>query len=327
MGLKLHILNSDGYTIAILQHYSLDLAYGVEENNFELSYTDELPSDVRISNGCMWMIPDSEYGGIIDTIEDDNGSITFQGRSWQGVLERKILEPTAGQDYLRVQGSLSTVLADLVARCHLSTLIEADSELVSVTVSYQFNRYVSLYSGLRSLFNAYQMTVVVYWDLSKNKLVLSARRQNKLTRASEQVDLKATRVYRPVNHLIGLGQGELRNRATSHWYADRQGNVSQSQTLTGVDEVEEIYDYSSEDNAKLADDTRKKLLEYQNESKAELTLNDPTDDLYVGDIVSAYSPVTGLSLTNPVGKKVVTIDDGVLSVDYTLTSKITVTNY
>ena len=319
MGIKLYILNSDRLPIAVLQHYSLDLAYGDDENDFELSFTDILPEDVTVTAGCLWYVSDSEYGGIIDTIQDNDGAVSYRGRCWHGVLANKIIEPDSGQDYYRVNGSLASIFTTLINRHKLSQLIMVDPETPNIVSGvFQFNRYITLFEGLLSLCDSLRFTVSLKWDSAHHMLLLGAQPRRIITRSTSMVTLDTTRVFRPVNHLIGLGQGELKDRATSHWYADSRGNVSQSQSLFGVDEVTAIYDYSSEDNAKLADDTRKKLAEYQGESVAKLTINNPSETLRLGDIFTARSTITGMSLTQPIGKKVVTIDEGILSVDYSL---------
>ena len=45
-----------------------------------------------------------------------------------------------------------------------------------------------------------------------------------------------------VNHLICLGSGELRNRTVVHLYVDGNGNISQTQTFTGLEERAEVLD-------------------------------------------------------------------------------------
>ena len=40
-----------------------------------------------------------------------------------------------------------------------------------------------------------------------------------------------------VNHLICLGQGELKNRIVRHLYVDQNGNIGSTQYYTGVDEI------------------------------------------------------------------------------------------
>ena len=44
----------------------------------------------------------TEYGGRIDGVCVDTGkeTVTYSGRTWQGILSKKIVCPDDGQDYL-----------------------------------------------------------------------------------------------------------------------------------------------------------------------------------------------------------------------------------
>ena len=41
------------------------------------------------------------------------------------------------------------------------------------------------------------------------------------------------------------GKGDLEERQVIHLYADSRGNISHTQSLTGIQEVVRVYDYSS----------------------------------------------------------------------------------
>ena len=62
---------------------------------------------------------------------------------------------------------------------------------------------------------------------------------------SDQMNFQISSNERPVNHLICLGKGDLSERMVRHLYMDVRGNISETQTFFGVDEVTETYDYSN----------------------------------------------------------------------------------
>ena len=62
---------------------------------------------------------------------------------------------------------------------------------------------------------------------------------------SDQMNFQISSNERPVNHLICLGKGDLSERMVRHLYMDARGNISETQTFFGVDEVTETYDYSN----------------------------------------------------------------------------------
>ena len=130
---------------------------------------------------------------------------------------------------------------------------------------------------------------------------------------SERVGFDAERTYRPTNHLIGLGAGEGTSREVVHWYADASGAVSQTQTLFGLDEVEDTYDYSGSED--LSADTRARLAEMQGQGAFDVDLPDGAR-LDVGDVVTASDAATGLSVEAQVTKVVVSVTRGRATVSY-----------
>ena len=58
-----------------------------------------------------------------------------------------------------------------------------------------------------------------------------------------------------------LGKGELAQRTVIDLYADESGNVSKTQSMFGIDEVERAYDYSSAEDADLEQEGIKRLKE------------------------------------------------------------------
>lgn len=310
------ILTRDGTAYASVQAASLDLAFGEDENDYELV----LPDDVAglVSAHDVWMIDGTEYGGVVDSIQSDvaDGAnvVTFSGRSLQGILSHKILQPDKGQDYLKVSGTVTQVLTQIISRCGLGELFTAaDNDLA---VSGQFDRYTDAYTGLRKLLASYSCALV--FRCIDDTVVLDATPLDDTngTLDSGIMDFTAKREYRRTNHLIGLGEGELKDRAVSHWYADENGNVSQKQTLTGLDEVADTYEYTNADETELSEKTKEELESRQEGTGTiDVTMRDGTDH-NVGDLLSAVDDVTGVSVRAAVTKKIVRITDGVLSVDY-----------
>ena len=310
------ILTRDGTAYASVQAASLDLAFGEDENDYELV----LPDDVAglVSAHDVWMIDGTEYGGVVDSIQSDvaDGAnvVTFSGRSLQGILSHKILQPDKGQDYLKVSGTVTQVLTQIISRCGLGELFTAaDNDLA---VSGQFDRYTDAYTGLRKLLASYSCALV--FRCMDDTVVLDATPLDDTngTLDSGSMDFTAKREYRRTNHLIGLGEGELKDRAISHWYADENGNVSQKQTLTGLDEVADTYEYTNAEASELSEKTKEELESRQEGTGTiDVTMRDGTDH-NVGDLLSAVDDVTGVSVRAAVTKKIVRITDGVLSVDY-----------
>ena len=100
--------------IGVLKGARLDLEYGDTGNDFEL--TLDIDSEQRLDNGAYVYVEGTEWGGVVDARESNSGNntITYIGRSWQGIIRDKVLEPPSGEDYLSVRGEAHGVLKQLV---------------------------------------------------------------------------------------------------------------------------------------------------------------------------------------------------------------------
>lgn len=311
-------MNSSMEDIAVLKAYEFDLAYGSDENDFELKVSTE---NHCCEAGYYVYIEGTEYGGIIDAVASDtaNEEVTYTGRTWHGILNSKVLCPDAGQDYLTVSGEANTVLGTLISRMGLSALFAASSETSTLTLSnYRMERYVTAYDGIRKMLKSVNGKLLMSYN--GEKVILSAVPIVDYTDDGFDSDilsftLKMTE--RKVNHLICLGKGELKDRLVVHLYADASGNISQTQTQTGLDEYSAVYDYSSvEDEDELIEAGTQRLSELQKQDDLDISLDETEDAYDVGDIVGATDNVTGISIAVPISKKIVVIQNGQESISY-----------
>lgn len=300
--------------------FALDCAWGKEENDFELV----LSGASTIDAGAYVYIDGSECGGVVDTMEDQLAAgvstLTYSGRTWHGMLANKILEPDRGRDYLTVSGTASTVIGSLISRVGLDAVFDAvDSPTAGAQTikSYQFDRYTDCYTGLRKMCAASGLKLRLAYASGKVRVWAEPAAHYGDSIDSDLIDFDATRTWRKPNHLIGLGKGDLAARTVVHWYADAKGNVSQSQSLKGVDEITQVYDYSSAEANELNQKTREKLQELQSEGDVKVTVRDDANVVFdVGDTVTARDNLTGITVNASITKKIVKVSGGVLSVDY-----------
>lgn len=304
-----------------LQDFELDLAFGSDENSFELTCA----ADAAPSEGQFAFIDGGEYGGVVDEASydagrDATGTVTCKGRTWHGILAGKRPLPNSGSGYLSVSGKAGAVVASLISRMGLSAVFSAASD--DASVSYTFDRFTDGYSGLKALAKANGRKLAMRRKGSKVELSLPpvADYANKVD--SDLLDFTLTSVHRCVNHLVCAGTGELENRAVVHFYADANGNVSHKQTLFGVDEIAALYDYSNADEAKLEEEGRKKLAEYQTTGSVEVDAHDDID-VDVGDVISARDNAHGRTVAATVAKKVVKVSRGVATYSYEVGSETT----
>lgn len=318
--MDLIFMNASREDIGVLQDYELDLAFGADENNFEC----RIQAQAHCCEAGFFLYAEgTEYGGVIDSITSDTAKkeIIYSGRTWQGILNSKIIEPDNGADYLIVSGDANDVLGSLVARLALSDMFEGSTESSGIEVSnYRMHRYVSGYDGIRKMLES--VGGKLNFAFRNGKIVLAALPIHDYSQDEEfdadLVSFKAVRNYKAINHLICLGSGELADRLVVHLYADTDGTIGQTQTQFGMDEVSAIYEYSniSEKSELIKEGTEqfKGML-----SADEISIDfDSNDDKYdVGDIIGAYDPITHLFATAPIAKKIVTIKDGRITISLT----------
>ena len=312
--MDLIVTDATGKPVASHASYTLDLAFGSGENDFDLQV-----EDAALKAGSRIMIDGTEYGGIIDDtdVDVDGGlsTVTWHGRDWHGVLASKIIEPDRNNDYLTLSGTIPVIMRTLVSRAGLQGLFTVTEESADHKTTCQFDRYVDLYSGLVKMLRASGLKLRLRND--GDKVAMSAMPVRTIGDSidSDLIDFTAKQAAHPINHLICLGKGELKDRTVIHWYADANGTFSHTQTLKGLDERTATYELSNAEADELEDKGRQKFQELRNASTIDVDIPDGID-ADVGDLVTGRDNNTGLVVTAEISKKIVKVSGGVLTVTY-----------
>ena len=309
------IADETGKALREIVDYSLEVAFGEDENKITLTAdADVMPPE----NGYAY-IEGTEYGGTIDQITSGTTTETLSasGRSWHGVLAGKRLVPDSGKSHITVSGQIATVLQSLINRMGLNDLFEApasESDTVSIS-SYQFERFVDGYTGIKAMLTANGLKLKM--RCAEGKVLIGARAVvdygSKVD--SDLLDFDLTKITRRTNHLVCGGTGENENRAVVHFYADKNGKVSKTQTLFGVDEIAAFYDYSNADEDKLEEEGKKKLEELQGDGTVDVDVDEDID-VDIGDVVSARNNKTNKVVSATIIKKIVKVSNGITSYEY-----------
>lgn len=312
--MDLIVTDATGKPVASHASYTLDLAFGSGENDFDLQV-----EDAALKAGSRIMIDGTEYGGIIDDtdVDVDGGlsTVTWHGRDWHGVLASKIIEPDRNNDYLTLSGTIPVIMRTLVSRAGLQGLFTVTDESADHKTTCQFDRYVDLYSGLVKMLRASGLKLRLRND--GDKVAMSAMPVRTIGDSidSDLIDFTVKQAAHPINHLICLGKGELKDRTVIHWYADANGTFSHTQTLKGLDERTATYELSNAEADELEDKGRQKFQELRNASTIDVDIPDGID-ADVGDLVTGRDNSTGLVVTAEISKKIVKVSGGVLTVTY-----------
>ena len=313
--------NKNREDVGVLKDYTFDLAFGTDENDFELTL------DVNnhcCEPSCIIYVDGTEYGGIVDKINvvTKDGKLVYKGRTWHGVLGSKIITPNEYkyEAYLTMSGDANEVIGKVLDRVGLTDLFEVPAESSGLTISsYSFDRYTDVYSGIVKMLAT--VSAKPKLTFKSGKVVISACPIVDYSQDeqfdSDQVEMTIEQAHNTVNHLICLGKGELEERQVVHLYVDGNGNVSENQTFTGLQEVSSVYDYSSVESLdELKKSGTEKLKEYANADKVQMNFNSEETAYDVGDIVGAKEIITGIFAKQKITKKIVTITQGLVNIQY-----------
>ena len=315
----------DGTELRCMLFSEYDFEVGDEENSFLV--TIPRPEWESVANDSRIYIPGTEYGGLYKRLESDtkNNSVAVGGLTWRGMLQKKIICPPAGQDYATDSGELNAILGARVSTA-FPGLFVGSSESTGITVSYQYYRYVTLYDGLKALLKSVGYKMQIEYNQVLRKVVVSAvpivDYSNEIEYSSDMsADYSMIIDRTGINHLICLGQGELKNRIVEHLYVDANGVISQTQTFFGENEIAETYDYAGA--------TREDLIKSgADQLKGELNLNEFAIELeserevQIGDIVGSRDYITGYTVTAPITTKIVKFEDGFVKIEYKLSADV-----
>lgn len=321
------LADASGVELRSILFREYDFEVGDKENSFLITCNraewKNIPDNARI------YIPGTEYGGIYKRLESDtrNNAVAVGGYTWRGMLQNKVICPPSGEDYATDSGELNQILARRVSEA-LPGLFVGSEESTGVTVSYQYGRYVTLYEGLKEMLRSAGYRMRIQYDQEQCRVVVDAVPivdYSAQIEYSSDMNANYSMVINKmgVNHLICLGNGELKDRTAIHLYADVNGVISQTQTQFGADEVTDVYDYAGAESDNLIESGTDQMK--ANASKNEFAIDlESAQDVAVGDIVGCRDYVTGNTMTAPITVKIVKWQKGFEQTEYQLSDEVTV---
>ena len=311
--------NANRVDQGVLPSHSFDLSYGAGENDFELTLGH---GEAALEQGAYIYMEGTEYGGVVGAMKTstDGQYITYNGRTWHGIINSKVIEPDPGEDYLVVSGDANELLAFLIARLGLSDLFVVSGEHSGITINrYKFHRYCKGYDGVRDMLGDNGAKLLITWQ--DCAVTLSAKPVVDYTADpldSDSVSLTVEQHSQKVNHLICLGKGDLSEREVIHLYANENGAIVDTQHYTGLDEITDTYENANaESSEELRNEGISRFKKLRNTDSADISVTESSKILYdIGDIVGATELRTGIGVAAAVSQKIVKIKNGAVSIDY-----------
>lgn len=323
------LTNPDGNELEFMNFSKFDVDLN-EEKDFELRMQNGSNKSGIETKGRLF-VPDTEFGGIIGTVKSETAEneIVLSGRTWRGILEKKIIKPPAGEAYKTVTGELNDVLEDLIAEHELTALFRVSETDTGVSVSdYQFDRYITLLSGIDKMLESVGYRLKLKYTQQERGLPgfvqIEAVKISDMSKTIElsqdsRLDFTLTTKKDGVNHLVCLGKGELTERVVADLYVQKDGSIGKTRYFSGIDEITDVYENVSADTEEdLTEKGKEKLLELSNNQTFEMGITSMGIDVDIGDIIGGRDYVSGMSLAKPVVNKIYTEENGTVKIEYKL---------
>ena len=321
------LADASGVELRSILFREYDFEIGDKENTFLVTCNraewENVPDKARV------YIPGTEYGGIYKKLESDtrDNSVSIGGYTWRGMLQNKVICPPSGSAYATDSGELNAIIARRVSAA-LPGLFIGSEESTGITVSYRYERYVTLYDGLKAMLKSVGYKMRIAYDMEQCKVVVDAVPivdYSQMIEYSSDMNAEYSMTINKmgINHLICLGQGELQNRTVVHLYADTNGVISRTQTQFGADEVTDVYDYAGAETDNLVESGTDQMKAKASKNEFSIDL-ESTQDVAVGDIVGSRDYITGYTVAAPITTKIVKWKQGFEKVEYQLSDEVTV---
>ncbi len=315
MDIRLIYTDADRVEQGYLRNFNVDVDVA-KDKDFEITVARD---NNILQGGSWWYINGTEYGGIVDKIGvvTADREIRYTGRNLRGILCDKIIEPPNGEDYRIVTGDAVTIINRLIRDAGLSNIYKFVSPTWNIT-SYQFDRYISLYDGICALVELQGKALRIV--ISDGMVTMCCAEPYDHTEdkncITPTIDYNITQIKNKYNHLICLGQGELKDRQVLHLYVDKVGNITDTQAYKGLEERTAIYDYSSAANI---DELRAggiARIQELNVDSLDMTL--PDMSMHIGDITGGTEDITGITVKKQITNIIAKIDDNSIDIEYSV---------
>ena len=322
------LTNSAGNEISPLRFKKIDVDLN-DTKDFVATIAASRYSDDIEKNGRIF-IPNTEFGGLVGEIETRTGDneVLIKGRSWRGVLSKKIIKPPKGQAYKVVSGDLNEILKTLIEESNLTELFETSTMISEPITSFKFDRYTDLLSGIEKILKSKGHKLSIMYKQGEQgepgKVLIEAAKIEDYSSRVElsqdnKLDFTFSQTKNGVNHLICLGKGELTDRVVVDLFLQTDGSIGTVQHYFGVDEVEEVYeDTSAEDENELIEQGKERLAEITNKQSFAMDVSRLNITAEIGDIIGGRDYITGMSLSKPISNKIYTEENGVVKIEYKL---------
>lgn len=310
-----------------LEHCGVNLNVG-QDNDFEVKIQNKLFRDDRHRKNCRIYAENTEYGGLIRNINPvtEDHIVKLSGPTWRGLLNQKAINPERNT-YITLKGEANRVLSGFIVKLGLSEIFTVSNQNSGIELDYKVPLQSMLYDAFSAALEEVGARLDIKYKLGdpneKGYVLLTAKPVEDHSETIEisedgNVKLNILDYQNGVNHLICYGKGELSARQRVDLYVWPDGSIKKTAHYTAIDLVEQYYENTSSETLQdLEKEGRKKLLDLMNYKQLRISVSDM--DLELGDVVGGRERITGIYMTSPVVRKIVTVSGkGRVKIDYKL---------
>lgn len=302
---------------------SLDFDVGSSDDfQFSIVLNDYDPN-AHVEGNILYCLG-TEYGGIFEDpeISTKDNKKTLTGDTFRGMLKKKYIEPASGEDYFTISGELNACIKQLVDSAFSDDLFRVSEDNTGVYLStFTFDRYCTLLDGINKMLasklfrlsiEAVRINDDFFVELSATPV---ADYSNDIEFSQDNdIQFKIKKVTNKYNYMIALGKGELKDRQVLYFYCDNSGNVSSIDSIPKGDKVK-VYLYDNSSTEDLTDDAIKKFSEINSSDEYSMTIKEDIE-LELGDIVGGRDYITGMTVAQPVTRKIIKYSNNKQTISY-----------
>lgn len=302
--------NTSGKDLGIVQNFTLDLAFGKDENNFALTVAKE---QYNLQAGYFVYCDNTDYGGIIDSIQVDSESenIVYKGRTFQGILASKYIKPTT------FKGSINTLVQQVLeeigfAESFVFLPLQEDCTLEEYKLEEYTNAYQTLLTVLEKVNCKMQLQFM-------NRIIqlqlLPIIDYSELDHwESSLLNCTVEKVYNNVNHLIVYN---VDTEKKLDLYLDANSTISTEQVYTGMDERVAVLLSSAISEEEMRKEGEEELKKLQDINSISVNISGKDTTCYdILDRVGLIEQRTGIEIKQKITKKIITMTDDSLNIEY-----------
>lgn len=223
-----------------------------------------------------------------------------------------------------MSGELNAVIDQIIGTMY-DGVLRAASEDTGISVSnYQFDRYTTVLDGLTKMLKTkgYKLKIsyvqgeagaVGYVEISAVPIVDYSDRIE--LSQDDRLNFTIEVNKGSVNHLICLGEGELKNRQVIDLYLQQDGSIGREPFYFGINEITATYENANSED--LETDGIKHFQEIISGVSLAMDVESLDIDVEIGDVIGGRDYITGMSVKKALASKIITFEE-VKSVQYNL---------